>query len=154
MTAKQMWNLFKKKSQIDTDKYEDWSFGDSPDELAQLVLEGKKCAAASVYELYDYDGEDLPKVGDYSVIMDSKEHAVCVIVNTDVKIVPFSEVDEEHARLEGEGDGSLDYWKSVHSKLFAEWLSEAGKSFSDKTKVVLERFKMVFSGREQDAQPR
>lgn len=149
-----MWELFKKKTQIDAKEYDSWAFGDSPDELAQLVLEGKKSAAASVYELYEYDDEKLPKVGDYSVVMDSKDHAICVIVNTDVKIVPFSEVDADHARLEGEGDGSLEYWKDVHSKLFTEWLAEAGKTFSNDTKVVLERFKMVFSGREQGAQPR
>ena len=52
MTAREMWLLFRKKNSIDTDSYEVWAFGDEPDELAQLVLEGKKTATASVYDLY------------------------------------------------------------------------------------------------------
>ena len=61
-----------------------------------------------------------------------------------LKVVPFKDVDAEHARLEGEGDLSLDYWRSVHEKLFRQWLTEAGTAFSEDTKVVLERFKTVY----------
>ena len=139
-----MWNLFKQRSQVKTDEYEVWAFGDVPDELAQLVLEGKKCATASVYELYEYDGEKLPEVGQYNVILDSNDRAVCVIRDTSVKVVPFCEVDEKHAYLEGEGDRSLEHWREVHSKVFREWLSEAKREFSDTTKIVLEQFEVVF----------
>ena len=139
-----MWHQFRKKSGTTAEEYDSWAFGDIPDELAKLVLEGKKKATASVYELYEYDNERLPKVGDYSVILDSKDQAVCVIKNTDVKIVPFKDVTEEHAVLEGEGDGSLEYWRKVHSDCFSTWLSEARKTFSENTKIVLERFDVVF----------
>ena len=149
-----MWDLFRKRNMIETREYEEWAFGDQPDELARLVIEGKKRATASVYELYEYDGEKLPQVGGYSVIMDSKDQAVCVIVDTDVKIVPFSEVDEEQARLEGEGDLSLEYWRKVHRECFKEWMEEAGRTFRENTKVVLETFKVVFSDQEPDARPR
>ncbi len=154
MTAKQMWDLFRKRNRIETQEHDEWAFGDAPDELAQLVLEGKKRATASVYELYEYDGEKLPQVGGYSVIMDSKDQAVCVIVNTDVRIVPFCEVDEEQARLEGEGDLSLEYWRKVHRECFKEWMEEASRTFGEDTKVVLETFRVVFSGKEPVSQPR
>ena len=49
MTAREMWLVFSKKNKPDTDDYEAWSFGDDPEELARLVLEGKKTATASVY---------------------------------------------------------------------------------------------------------
>ena len=149
-----MWDLFRKKSRIETREFEEWAFGDIPDELAKLVVEGKKRATASVYELYEYDGETVPKVGGYSVILDSKDQAVCVIVDTDVKIVPFRDVDEEQARLEGEGDLSLEYWRKVHRECFTEWMAEAGRTFNDDTKVVLETFKVVFSGQEPTSQHR
>ena len=64
MTEKEMWKAFCKESGNDTDNYEAWAFGDDADRLASLVLEGKKRATASVYELYAYDNEELPEVGD------------------------------------------------------------------------------------------
>ena len=144
MTDKQMWHRFRKQSGVTVEKYDSWSFGDIPDELAKLVLEGKKTATASVYELYEYDNEELPKVGNYSVILDSKDQAVCVVVDTEVKIVPFSKVDSDHAKLEGEGNGSLEYWRQVHGECFSKWMEEAGKKFTENTKIVLERFEVVF----------
>ena len=144
MTAKQMWNKFKTMSHIADNAYDSWAFGDEPDMLASLVLHGKKTATASVYELYELDGEELPKAGTYSVIMDSKDHAVCIIKDTAVTVVPFRDVDEEQARLEGEGDLSLDYWRDVHRQCFSEWMKEEGLTFTDDTKVVLERFEVVY----------
>ena len=58
MTAKQMWNKFKTMSHIADNAYDSWAFGDEPDMLASLVLQGKKNATASVYELYELDGEE------------------------------------------------------------------------------------------------
>ncbi len=144
MTAKEMWLLYTKNSKVDSSEYDAWAFGDESDELAKLVIEGKKTATASVLDLYAYDGERLPKAGDYSVILDSSDNAVCIIRDTDVSIVPFKDVDEEHARREGEGDLSLGYWRDVHQRLFVEWLTEADMKFSEDTMVVLEKFELVF----------
>ena len=144
MTAREMWLLFRKKNSIDTDSYEVWAFGDEPDELAQLVLEGKKTATASVYDLYGYDSEPLPKAGEYSVIIDSQDRAVCVIRDTEVTIVPFKDVDEDQAWREGEGDRSLEYWRSVHRECFSKWLEDAGMTFTENTRIVLEKFDVVF----------
>lgn len=51
--------------------YEDaWSFGDIPqmaDELAALVLAGKKTATTSAAALYEIEQEALPQSGTYSV---------------------------------------------------------------------------------------
>ena len=144
MTEKEMWKAFCKESGNDTENYEAWAFGDDADTLASLVLEGRKSATASVYELYEYDNEELPEVGDLSIILDSEDRAVCVIRDTEVRVVPFKDVDDEHARLEGEGDLSLSYWKEMHRKVFTEWMKEAGMAFKDSTIVVLERFEVVF----------
>ena len=144
MTEKEMWKAFCKESGNDTENYEAWAFGDDADRLASLVLEGKKSATASVYELYAYDNEELPEVGDLSIILDSEDRAVCIIRDTEVRVVPFRDVDEEHARLEGEGDLSLSYWREVHKKVFTEWMKETGMAFKDSTEVVLEKFEVVF----------
>lgn len=144
MTDKEMWKDFCRQCTNQTERYDSWSFGDDPDTLAALVLEGRKTATASVLDLYELDREPLPKVGDYSVILDSSDRAVCVIRDVDVAVVPFGDVDEKHARLEGEGDLSLAYWRDVHRQCFSEWMSESGLVFSEDTKVVLEKFEVVY----------
>ena len=144
MTAKEMWLLFSRKGRPSTEEYDAWAFGGAPDKLAGLVMEGRKTATASVYELYAYDNERIPKVGDYSVILDSSDNAVCVIRDTDVRMVPFKDVDGQHARREGEGDLSLDYWRNVHREFFTSELEEAGKKLTDDTMIVLETFEVVF----------
>ena len=144
MTAKEMWLMFSRKNRPSTEEYDAWAFGGAPDKLAGLVMAGRKTATASVYELYPYDNEDLPKVGDYSVILDSSDNAVCIIRDTDVSMVPFKDVDEQHARREGEGDLSLAYWRDVHREFFTPELEEAGNKLTDDTGSVLETFEVVF----------
>lgn len=144
MNDKEMWALFLEKNANLTDEYEAWAFGDSADELSALVLEGKKTATSSAYDLYAVDGEEIPKVGDYSVILDSEERAVCIIQNISVKTVPFCDVDSEFAAKEGEGDGSLEYWRRVHREFFSGCFSEANLEFNDSISLVLEEFRVVF----------
>lgn len=136
--------MFCTQSRPDTDRYDAWAFGGETDELADLVLKGKKTATASAYDLYAYDNEELPEPGDYSVVLDSSDNAVCVIRNISVSVVPFMDVDEGHAAREGEEDLSLGHWRKVHRELFTQWLEEAGMEFSDDMPVVLETFEVVF----------
>ena len=144
MTDKAMWSAFCKQSGVQGKDYDSWAFGGQPDDQAALVLEGKKRSTASVYDLYAYDNEDLPEAGSYSVILDSEDRAVCVIRDTEVMVVPFRDVDVQHARLEGEGDLSLAYWREVHKRIFTQWMKEAGMAFKDSTKIVLEKFEVVY----------
>ena len=127
-----------------TGTYDSWSFGGDPDGLAALCLSGKKRATSSAFPLYEAEGEELPQSGAYSVVADGKGEAVCIIQTRLVKIVPFSEITEEMAAKEGEGDGSLKYWQDVHRPFFTEEMAEAGLSFDESMKVVFEEFVRVY----------
>ena len=144
MTAEQMWEAFTAANRIEAD-YEAWAFGDDPDELARLVLEGTKTATASAYPFYELEGEELPKEGQYSVILNSREEAVCIIRTAKVFIVPFCDVDQRQAWKEGEGDRTLAYWRRIHERFFSEELKVVGLTFDPGMKVVCEEFEMVFS---------
>jgi uncharacterized protein YhfF len=144
MNAEQMWNEFVTGNQIKETEYQSWAFGVDADELADLVLRGIKTGTASAYPLYEVENEALPKAGDYSIILDSKDEAVCIIKTTKVYIVPFREVREEHAGKEGEGDGSLEYWRKVHIEFFSQNMSEAGRLFDEDMPVVCEEFELVY----------
>ena len=90
------------------------------------------------------DNESLPVVGEYSVILDSHDEAVCIIRTEKVYVVEFDQVTAEHAWKEGEGDRSLEYWRKVHEDFLSKELAEINRSFNGHTKVVCEEFEMVF----------
>lgn len=143
MTVQEMWAVYSREMNISAE-YEAWAFGDDADTLASLVLRGIKTATASAYPLYELEGEELPQEGEYSVILDAEEHAVCIIRTEKVFVIPFCEVDERQAWKEGEGDRSLQYWREVHERFFAECMEEAGLRFDENMKVVCEEFIRVF----------
>ncbi len=143
MNAQEMWAAYTHGKEI-TEPYEAWAFGDDADALARLVQTGTKTATASAYPLYELEGEDLPQSGEYSVILDSAENAICIIRTERVFTVPFDQVDERQAWKEGEGDRSLSYWRQVHERFFRQELESAGLSFDEKMLVVCEEFIRVY----------
>ena len=144
MKAFEMWEAFRQERPELPMNFDSWAFGVDADNLAQLVLDGKKTATTSGYDLYDLAEEELPKEGSFDVILDEKDQAVCIIEVTKVSILPFNEVSEDHAAKEGEGDLSLNYWRRVHEELFSEWYAEEGLTFTPRSKVVLEEFRVVY----------
>lgn len=143
MNAAEMWERFCEKSGIKAD-YDDWAFGGAPDALAELVLNGIKTATASAYPLYEQEQEPLPKAGDYSVILNTKGEAVCIIRTTKVYVVPFREVGADHAFREGEDDRSLESWRAVHRDFFTREMNADGLTFDENMPVVCEEFMRVY----------
>lgn len=143
MTAEQMWSAYRAQTNTDA-PYEAWAFGCDADALADLVRRGIKTGTASARPLYEIDGEPLPRAGEYSVILDAREEAVCIICTTRVYAVPFCQVTAEHAFREGEGDRSLDYWRQVHADFFSREMAEAGLTFTEDMEVVCEEFQVVY----------
>ncbi|QNK32649.1 ASCH domain-containing protein [Serratia sp. JUb9] len=96
-----------------------WAFGDSPqlaDELLQLVIAGEKTATCSSYVAYRQ--EKAPLVGDYSVILDGRGEARCVIRTRSLLLIRYCDVSAELAAKEGEGDKSLACWRQGHQAFF------------------------------------
>lgn len=144
----QMWEDFRKMNPNTGEKtYTAWAFGASKemaDNLANLVLQGKKTATASNYTLYELENEELPYPGLINIILDGDGQAIAVAETTSVEVVPFNEVTEEHAFLEGEGDRSLQHWREVHEAFFKNEFDAIKKDFHDQIPVVCERFKVLF----------
>ena len=140
MTAQEMWDRSGFQG-----NYQAWAFGGAPDKLAKLVMQGVKTATCSALALYEYENEEIPKAGDYSVILDSDGQAVCIIRTTKVYIETFDQVSERHAYLEGEGDRSLEYWRQVHEEFFTEELNTIQQNFDAKMELVCEVFEVVFA---------
>lgn len=126
---------------------ESWAFGatsEHADELLALVLDGTKTGTASALWDIEAEGETVPEVGEFSVILDGRGQPRAVIVTTAVDIVAFDEVSAEHAHGEGEGDRSLAEWREIHER-FWRLYGESARGFSDEMPVVCERFEVVFA---------
>ena len=107
-------------------------------------MEGVKSATASTYDLYGIEDEPLSTVGEYSVVLDLFEQAVCIIRTTRVYVASYADVTAAHTFLEGEGDRSLAYWRSVHAPFFTCELASVGLSFNMTRRVVCEEFELVW----------
>ncbi|MBE1554199.1 ASCH domain-containing protein [Sporosarcina limicola] len=118
-----------------------WMFGSLPDELAQLVIDGKKTATCSGNVFYELENEPLPAVGEYSIILNSNEQPVAIIKIIEVSLVPMNEVTEEFAVAEGEGP--YEAWKLAHERFFKSELQKVGLEFSEDMLLVCERFTLI-----------
>jgi uncharacterized protein YhfF len=128
--------------------YLSWQFGwgsEMADRLLEDVLSGRKRATTGSLLAYELEGEPVPRVGDYSVVIDGSGVARCVLVTTEIRIIPFEDVDETHARAEGAGDLSLEYWREVHWAFFERELESFGRVAERDMPVVCERFEVLFS---------
>ena len=126
---------------------EAWYFCDdeaSANHLAELTLNGTKRATAGSLWSYEAEGEAIPQPGDLSIIINWQEEPVCIIETLQVDITPFNEVSEEFAAVEGEGDGSLAYWKKVHWEFFSREMETLGREVVENMPVVCERFRVIF----------
>lgn len=141
------WNRFiKKNKEYEKSKYEVWSFGYSENlanKLIGYVKEGKKTGTSSALEMYDID-EKVPEEGDISIITYGNGLPGCIIKTEEMRKKKFREITEEEARLEGEGDLSLEYWRNAHEHFFRLEYEEQGKKFSEEIPVIFERFKVIY----------
>ncbi|RJS47152.1 ASCH domain-containing protein [Nocardioides cavernaquae] len=119
-----------------------WSFGDSAelaDRLLRLVLDGTKTATASLASDYAAEDEPLPEPGTLGIVIDGAGNPRALLATTEVRVVPFADVDAEHAWLEGEGDRALATWRADHARFFGCSADEAPGP-----DVVLERFAVIY----------
>lgn len=124
-----------------------WYFGlgsEDAEELANLVLQGKKRATASLVWEYEDKPEDAPVLNGYSIVTDFEGNPKCVLQTVELRVLPFNEVDAEFAFDEGEGDQSLDYWRAVHWDYFSRRCAGIGKEPSLEMPVNCERFELLY----------
>ena len=110
------------------------------DELAKEIVMGKKTATCPAYLFYELENEPLPKIGDYTIVLNSKDEPVAIIKNTEIQIIPMNKVTKEMAIAEA---GSYEYWRESHVNFFTAELAEYGKEFSEDMLLVWTWFEVV-----------
>ena len=142
------WEKFQKAAGIDAHPIDVFAFGDSAemaDELLALVLTGTKQATACRLAMCKKYDLPIANPGDLSIVRNGRGDPACIIQTVRVDLVPFDDVSAEFARIEGEGDGSLDYWRSAHLDYFTRECAREGDTFSTDELIMCEQFKMIWS---------
>ena len=138
--------------------YEAYYFGprQHADEISALVKEGTKTATGTLKWLYDIDPDAFPagatdapskpppKPGDLSIVTNGSDEPVCIIESTEVRTVPFDEVDEQFAYKGGEGDRTLECWRELYWAYIQVECARINREPVQKTPLVCERFRVVY----------
>lgn len=105
------------------------------DTLLSLVLSGAKTGTTS------WPCDPDVRVGVEDTILDGRGEPAAVIRYVRVEQVPFNDVTAEFAASEGEGDLSLEYWRSEHKDFF----TSVDPGFSEDEIVQCETFELVYT---------
>jgi uncharacterized protein YhfF len=114
------------------------------DELAELVVQGIKTATSSVLSYYQEGNHPLEQVGDRCIVLMSTGQPRCIIEMTEIRILPFGEVDEAFAADYGEGVRTLQWWKEHLGAYYARECATRGWTFSAEMPLVCKRFHLIF----------
>jgi len=120
------------------------------DELADLVERGVKTATSSLLRYYQEGNHPIERVGDLCIALASTGEPRCVIEMTEVRTVPFGEVDDALAADYGEGERTLAWWREHLGDYYARQCAVLGWPFGDETPMVCKRFRVVFRCSEED----
>ena len=132
--------------------YQVWFFGNTSEmarELAELVLQGKKTATASLAEVNKLKPETAPIDDGYSVFTDYEGNPQGIVQTIEIRHLPFMEVDAQFAFDEGEGDQTLEDWREGHWNYFTKEAAELNVEFNEKSLVACERFRLLYPKTEE-----
>lgn len=121
--------------------------GRQRDQLVAAILAGRKTSSACLLAEFNGSPDGLPHAGERSVLIDSADRQVAILATTGVEVLRMIDVDDSHARSEGEGYTNASGWRAAHERFWSspqmsEELPEGFRLGND-TMVVLEQFKVI-----------
>jgi len=121
-------------------------YGDSAElsaSLLALIRAGRKRAGTSLLWAIEAENEFIPQVGQVEIVVDHRNEPALITRITQVQVVPYGEVTVEYAAIEGEGDGSLEYWRKAHWAFFSRECARIGREPTDNMPVVCSVFEVL-----------
>jgi uncharacterized protein YhfF len=121
-------------------------YGDSPQlsaALLALIREGRKRAGTGLLWAMQAEAEDIPQVGQIEIVVDHRNEPAFVTRITRVEVLPYNQVTAEYAAIEGEGDGSLDFWRKAHWAFFSRECKRIGREPTETMPVVCSVFEVL-----------
>ena len=122
------------------------AYGDSAalsQALLALIVEGRKRAGTSLLWAIQAEQAQLPRVGDIEIVVDHLNEPALITRITEVRVLPYNAVTAEYAATEGEGDGSLEYWRRAHWSFFSRECERIARVPSEDMPVVCSVFEVL-----------
>lgn len=113
-------------------------------ECAELVIKKIKKATSTSLWWFNKNKVGLPKPGDVNIITDWKGIPKAIIKTIQVDHIPFSQVTEEYAMIEGEGDFSLSYWQKIHWDYYTREMEPFGELPKEEMIIICEQFETIW----------
>lgn len=85
--------------------------------LAALIVAGRKQGSTTA----GLQGQPT-RMGRRKIVLDGAQHPIALIRTVNYEKLTFDRVTDKHARLEGEGDLSLGYWRDAQERHFRKHL--------------------------------
>lgn len=121
-------------------------YGDSAElskELIDLIKSGRKRAGTGLLWAYEHDRKPIAETGDIEVVIDHCNEPTMITRIVTSEIVAFIEVSAEYAAIEGEGDGSLEYWRKRHWNFFSRECRRIGREPTETMPVICNVFEVL-----------
>ncbi|MBP1467380.1 ASCH domain-containing protein [Candidatus Chloroploca sp. M-50] len=112
-------------------------------ELLNLIKSGRKRAGTGLLWAYEHDREPIAATGDIEIVVDHRNQPALITRIVTSEIVAFNEVNAEYAAIEGEGDGSLEYWRKGHWNFFSRECRRIGREPTETMPVICNVFEVL-----------
>ena len=112
-------------------------------ELIDLIKSGRKRAGTGLLWAYEHDHEPIAKSGDIEIVVDHLNQPALITRIVSSEMVAFNKVSAEYAASEGEGDGSLDYWRKGHWNFFSRECRRIGREPTETMPVICNVFEVL-----------
>ena len=121
-------------------------YGDSAalsEELLGLIRQGRKRAGTSLLWAMQAANEAVPAAGTIEIVLDHHSEPALITRITSVAVVAYAQVTAGYAAIEGEGDASLDHWRSAHWAFFSRECKRIGREPAQNMPVVCSVFELL-----------
>jgi len=114
------------------------------DECADLVVQKIKQATSPSVWWFKKNNEAFPKIGDIAIVTNWDGEPKAIIRTRKVEIVKFKDITPEYAKIEGEGDKTLEYWRKVHWDYYKNEMKEFNEFPNENMEIVCEYFETIW----------
>lgn len=118
------------------------------EKLIAAILDRTKTSTTATFIEFEVEQEELPRVGEREVVVDSVGRGVAVIELTEVRFARLADVDLQHAIDEGEGFTTVAQWRTGHEEFWHSpemrgAMQDPNFTVNNDTMLVLQRFKVI-----------
>ncbi|MBL4708947.1 MAG: ASCH domain-containing protein [Flavobacteriales bacterium] len=78
------------------------------------------------------------------IVTDWYKIAKAIIKTSKVEQIPYKDISEEYAAIEGEGDKSLKEWRETHWAYYSREMEESDEKPTEDMLIVCEQFETIW----------